>query len=100
VQFVDASGRVTLDLDGNAATLLSSCLKLRFDGEFGRAAAGDAFFGTVHVDASSADALAALTVAPAPGGLTIELNGADGSAELGPVVLHRATTPVAAPGSC
>jgi len=101
VQFVDASGRVTLDLDGNAATLLSSCLKLRFDGEFGRAAAGDAFFGTVHVDASSADTLAALTVAPAPGGgLTIELNGADGSTELGPVVLHSAIAPVSAPGSC
>lgn len=101
VQFVDASGRVTLDLDGNAATLMSSCLKLRFDGEFGHAAAGDAFFGTVHVEAAGADALASLSAAPATGGgLTIELRDADGKTLLGPVVVRRAAIPVSAPSGC
>jgi hypothetical protein len=101
VQFVDASGRVTLDLDGNAAKLVSSCLHLRFDGEFGRAANGDGFFGTVHVDTGGADTLAALTAAPAPAGsLTIELRDADGNILLGPVVVRRAIIPVSGPGGC
>ena len=101
VHFVDASGRVTLDFDGNAATLMASCLKLRFDGEFGHTASGDAFFGTVHVDASNPDALASLTVAPAPGvGLTIELRDADGRTLLAPVVVRRAFLPVSPPSSC
>ena len=101
LQFVDASGRVTLDLDGNAATLASSCLELRFDGEFGHAATGDAFFGTVHVDMSTADTLASLIAAPAPGGgLTIELHDTGGNTLLGPVALHRATVPAPAPSGC
>jgi hypothetical protein len=101
VQFVDASGRITLDLDGNAATLLSSCLKLRFDGDFSHAASGDAFFGTVHVDASNGDALASLIAAPASGGgLTVELRDVDGKMLLGPVVLQRAVVPVPAPSGC
>jgi len=101
VQFIDASGRVTLDLDGNAATLLSSCLKLRFDGDFGHAASGDAFFGTVHVEASNGEALASLIAAPAAGGgLTVELRDVDGKTLLGPVVLRRAVIPVSAPSGC
>jgi hypothetical protein len=99
VQFVDASGRVTLDLNGNAATLLSSCLKLRFDGDFGHAPSGDAFFGTVHVEAG--DALASLIASPASGGgLTVELRDVDGKTLLGPVVLQRAVIPVSAPSGC
>ena len=101
VQFVDATGRVTLDLDGNAATLMSSCLRLRFDGEFGRNATGEAFFGTVRLDAGGVDALASLTAAPAPaGGLTIELRDADGMTVLGPVVVRRALIPVSTPSGC
>ena len=101
LQFVDASGRVTLDLDGNAATLLSSCLKLRFDGDFGHAASGEAFFGTVRFEASNGDALASLVAAPAAGGgLTVELRDVGGKTLLGPVVLRRAVIPVSAPSGC
>lgn len=100
VQFVDASGRVTLDLGGNAATLVSSCLKLRFEGDFGHAASGDAFFGTV-VDASNGEALASLIAAPASGGgLTVELRDVAAKTLLGPVVLRRALVPVSAPSGC
>jgi hypothetical protein len=100
VQFVDATGRITLDLDGNAAALLSSCLHLRFDGDFGHAASGDAFFGAVQVDASSAG-LASLVVAPAAGGgLTATLRDVDGKTLLGPVALQRAGVPQSAPNGC
>jgi len=101
VQFVDADGRVTLDLAGNAATLVSSCQKLRFDGDFGHAASGDAFFGTVQLQASNAETLASLAAAPAPGGgVNVELRDAAGNALLGPIVLRRATVPLAAPNAC
>jgi hypothetical protein len=101
VQFVDASGRVTLDLDGNAATLLSSCLKLRFDGDFGHAASGDAFFGTVHFEASNGEALASLIAAPAAGGgLTVELRDVDGKTLLGPRRAAARGRPVSAPSGC
>jgi len=101
VQFVDATGRVTLDLDGNSATLMSSCLKLRFDGDFGHAASGDAFFGTMHVEAGNDEALASLIAAPASGGgLTVELRDVDGKTLLGPAVLRRAVIPVSAPSGC
>jgi hypothetical protein len=101
LQLVDAAGRVTLDVDGNSATLASSCLKLRFDGEFGRRAAGDAFFGSFRVEGATGDVLASLAAAPAPGGgLTVELRDVDGNGVLGPVALHRATTVLPAPNGC
>ena len=101
VQLVDVGGRVTLDLAGNTATLASSCLKLRFDGDFGHAASGDAFFGTVQLQASNAETLGALTAAPATGGgLIVELRDAGGTTLLGPIVLQHATVPLAAPKAC
>jgi hypothetical protein len=100
VQFVDAGGRITLDLNGNSATLASSCLHLRFVGDFGRAASGDAFFGSIQSDAAS-EALATLTAAPAAdGGLTVDLRDADGKPVLGPVVLRRAAVALPAPNGC
>ena len=101
VQFVDADGQVTLDISGNAATLASSCLHLRFSGEFGHAATGDAFFGSIQNEASNAEALAALTAAPAAGGgLTVELRDVDGKSVLGPVVLRRAAIALPVPNAC
>ncbi|MBV9890078.1 MAG: hypothetical protein JO090_04230 [Rhizobacter sp.] len=99
VQFVDASGHVTLDVNGNAATLQSSCLQLRFDGEFGRSAGGEAFFGSAV--AADGAALASLSVASVAGpGLIVELRDVDGKPLLGPVVLNRAAAPMTAPAGC
>ncbi len=99
VQFVDASGRVTLDVDGNDATLQSSCLQLRFDGSFGRNAGGEAFFGSAV--AAGGGTPASLTVVPVAGpALSVELRDVDGKTLLGPVVLQRAAVPTTAPAGC
>lgn len=102
VQFVDAAGQVTLDVNGNVARLASSCLGLRFDGEFGRSAAGEGFFGSYQVDASGVDALATLSALPTPGGggLTVELRDVDGQLVAGPLQLRRAPVPQPAPNPC
>jgi hypothetical protein len=101
VQLVDAAGRVTLDVSGNSATLASSCLQLRFDGDFGRGAAGEGFFGSFRVAGGTVDVIASLAAAPAPGGgLTVELRDLDGNVVLAPVVLHRATVRLPSPNAC
>jgi len=103
VQFVDAAGQVTLDIDGNLATLRALCLRLRFGGEFGRSAGNaEAFFGSYEVDASGIDVLAALSAVPVAGGgaLTITLRDVDGQALIGPLLLRRALVPLPAPKSC
>jgi len=102
VQFVDAAGQVTLDVEGNVARLASSCLRLVFDGEFGRSAAGDGFFGSYRVDADGVDVLATLSALPTPGGggLTVELRGVDGQVVAGPLLLHRALVAQSAPNPC
>lgn len=102
IQFVDAAGQVTLDVDGNVARLASSCLGLHFSGEFGRSAAGEAFFGSFQVDANGIDALATLAALPASGGggLTVELREVDGHLVAGPLLLRRAAVALAAPNPC
>jgi hypothetical protein len=103
VQFVDAAGQVTLDINGNLAKLEASCLRLRFDGEFGRSGGNaEGFFGSYEVDANGIDVLAALSAVPVPGGgaLTIELRGVDGNAVIGPMLLRRAMVPLPAPNPC
>jgi len=103
VQFVDAAGQVTLEIDGNLAKLEASCLRLRFDGEFARNAAGaEGFFGSYEVDANGIDVLAVVTAVPVSGTgtLTTELRGVDGHAVVGPVSLRRATAPLPAPKPC
>ena len=102
IQFVDAAGQVTLDVDGNDARLASSCLGLHFNGEFGRSAAGEGFFGTLQVDATGVDALATLSVLAARGGggLTVELRDVDGQLVAGPLLLRRAPVPQSAPNPC
>ena len=103
VQFVDAAGQVTLDIDGNLATLRASCLRLRFGGEFGLSAGtAEAFFGSYEVDASGIDVLAALSAVPVAGGgaLTITLHGVDGQVLIGPLLLRRSPVPLPTPKSC
>lgn len=102
VQFVDAAGQITLDVNGNLAELEASCLRLRFNGEFGRGAGGaEGFFGSYEVDGNGIDVLAALSAVPVAGGaLTIELRDIDGHVAVGPVLLRRATAPLPAPNPC
>ncbi|MGZ5237334.1 MAG: hypothetical protein ACXWCV_13560 [Caldimonas sp.] len=103
VQFVDAAGRITLDLNGNLARLDSSCLRLRFSGEFGNGTGGtQGFFGSYEIDGNGVDVLAALSAVPVAGAgaLTIELRDIDGRVALGPVLLRRAAVPLLAPNSC
>ncbi|HEY2189239.1 MAG TPA: hypothetical protein VGH48_11815 [Caldimonas sp.] len=101
IEFVDVAGQVTLDLNGNVATLESSCQRLEFSGEFGRYAAGEGFFGTYHVDTSGIDAFAIVSASPAAGsGLTVELRDFSGQVVLGPLLLRRATVPLPAPSPC
>ena len=103
VQFVDAAGQVTLEIDGNLAMLEASCLRLRFDGEFARSSAGaEGFFGSYEVDADGVDVLAVLSAVPlaGAGALTIELRDVNGHGIIGPVVLRRATAPLPAPKPC
>lgn len=103
ILFVDAAGQVTLELNGNLATLDASCLRLHFSGEFGRGTAGaQGFFGSYEIDANGIDVLAALTAVPvaAGGALTVELRDVDGRVAVGPVLLHRVTGPLPAPKAC
>ena len=102
VQFADAAGQVVLELNGNLALLDDSCLKLHFSGEFGTTAGGvQGFFGSYEIDRNGIDVLAALSAAPAAGGaLTTTLNGVDGQAVVGPVLLQRVVGPLRAPNPC
>lgn len=91
--FADAAGKTALEIQDGRATLVATCQRLRFSGEFGVAATGggQAFFGTVRDDASGAESFAALTAVAVPGGiaLTIELRDLDGRVLLGPEVMLR-----------
>jgi len=103
VQFVDAAGQVTLDVNGNLARLGASCLRLRFSGEFGMGTGGaQGFYGSYAIDGKGVDVLAALSAVPLAGGgaLTIELRDSDGRVAVGPVLLRRATVPLPAPNPC
>ena len=102
LQFVDAAGQVTLELNGNLAKLEASCLRLRFSGEFGVGTGGaQGFFGSYEVDGNGIDVLAAMSAVPVGGGgLTVVLRNVAGYVAVGPVLLHRATGPLPAPGPC
>jgi hypothetical protein len=101
VQFVDAAGRITLDLNGDTATLQAACERLRFTGEFGIGAGGvQGFFGSYEVDANGVDLLAALSAAPGEGMLTISLRDIGGNVLVQPVLLQRAAVPLPAPNPC
>jgi len=102
VQFVDAAGQVVLQVNGNLATLDASCLRLHFSGEFGSGTAGvQGFFGSYEVDGNGIDVLAAMSAVPVGGGgLTVVLRNVAGYVAVGPVLLHRATGPLPAPGPC
>lgn len=103
VQFVDAAGQVTLEVNGNLAQLDASCLRLRFSGEFGAGTGNvEGFFGSYEVGGNGIDVLAALSAVPAAGAgaLTIELRNVDGQVAVGPVLLRRATVPLPTPQPC
>jgi hypothetical protein len=103
VQFVDAAGQVTLQVNGNLATLDASCLRLHFSGEFGTGTGGtQGFFGSYQIGGNGFDVLAALSTVPAAGGgaLTVELRDVDGRAAVGTVLLQRATAPLPPPSPC
>lgn len=103
IQFVDAAGQVTLEMNSNLATLDASCLRLHFSGEFGGDAAGaQGFFGSYEIDANGIDVLAALIAVPGAGGgaLSIELRDVDGHVAVGPVLLRRVAGPLPAPKPC
>src|SRR5450755_1357750 len=94
VQFVDAAGQVTLEVNGNLAQLDASCLRLRFSGEFGVGTGNvEGFFGSYEVGGNGIDVLAALSAVPAAGAgaLTIELREVDGHVAVKPVLLRRAS---------
>jgi hypothetical protein len=102
VQFADAAGQIVLELNGNVAQFDDACLRLHFSGEFGTTNGGaQGFFGSYQIAATGIDVLAALTAVTAPGGgLTVELQDVGGVAIVGPLLLQRATVPLAGPNSC
>lgn len=102
-RFVDAAGHVTLEVNGNVATLDAVCLRLRFDGEFAVGAGGlQGFFGSYQVGGAGVDALAALLAVPVAGGgaMTIELRDTQGRVVINPVLLQRTTAVMPAPNPC
>jgi len=103
VQFVDAAGQVTLEVNGNLAKLDASCLRLHFSGEFGKGTgSNEGFFGSYQVNADGIDVLAALSAVPVSGGaaLTIELRDVNGRVAIGPVLLRHAIAPPPPPNPC
>jgi hypothetical protein len=100
VRFVDATGTLVLEVDGNDVHLDASCLHLHFDGSYGtRSGAAPAFFGVSMVD--SVESLAALAVQKAdPSGLSIELRDADGQVVIGSTTLQRAAATLPMPQPC
>ncbi len=102
VRFVDASGLLVLEIEGNDARLDGACQKLHFDGSYGtRSAAAPGFFGVYTVEGIAAEGFAALSVAEAgAGGLTIELRDAAGQVLIGLATLQRASGTLPAPGPC
>jgi len=103
VRFADIAGQVTLELNGNLATLDALCLRLHFGGEFGvDAGSVEGFFGSYDIGGSGMNRLAALSAVPMAGGgvLTVELRDADGSVVVKPVLLQRVTTMLPAPSPC
>jgi hypothetical protein len=103
VRFADVAGQVTLELNGNLATLDARCQRLRFSGEFGVDAGGvEGFFGFYDVGGSGMSRLAALSAVPVAGGaaMTVELRDADASVVVKPVLLQRVTSVMPAPIPC
>lgn len=100
VRFVDASGVLVLEIDGNDVRLDVSCLHLHFDGSYGtRSAAAPAFFGVYVID--GAESLAALAVQKAdPSGLSIELRDIGGQLIIGSTTLQRAGATLPTPQPC
>jgi hypothetical protein len=99
-----SEGATDLTITGNSAHLEAPCLGLRFDGDWGVAAAGDArFFGSYATAAAPTPVAATLAVdaVPGPGGaLRVTLRQADGAVVLGPRVLSRVPTPAVEPAVC
>ena len=87
-----ASGGATdLAITGNSAHLEAPCLGLRFDGDWGVAATGEArFFGSYGTAAAPPPVAATLAVDTVPGqggALRVTLRQADGTVVFGPVAL-------------
>ena len=97
-------GQTQLTLAGNTAHLEASCPGLRFEGDWGIAAAGDArFFGRYGTAATPAPVAATLVVEAVPGKdplLRVTLRQADGAIVLGPLELSRVATPASEPAAC
>lgn len=102
VRFVDATGLLVLEIEGNDARLDGACQKLHFDGLYGtRSAGAPGFFGVYTVESVAAESFAVLIVAKAGGGgLTIELRDVSGQVIIGSVTLQRAGATLPAPGPC
>ena len=90
VRFVDATGNLVLEFDGNDVRLDAPCLHLQFDGSYGtRNGAAPAFFGVYVID--GVENLAALALQKAdPGGLSIELRDIGGRVIIASTTLQRA----------
>ncbi len=94
--FADAGARVSATLQDNSIELEARCARWRFSGEWGINSLGEArYYGYVMDESSGLRRLAALSVAPLPGGLQVRLLASDGSGLLGPVdLLAQAAAPV------
>jgi len=100
IRFVDASGVLVLEIDGNDVHLDAACLRLQFDGSYGtRSAAAAAFFGVYVIDGT--ESLAALAVQKAdPSGVSIELRDVGGQVIIGSTTLQRAAATLPTPQPC
>ena len=101
---VAQGGTLTLTIQGNSVELVERCRKLRFTGDWGITADGDArFFGSYTLD-SMAPVIASVSLLPMPSAnaneLSVVVRDAAGRVVLGPVSLQQVATPVGATLAC
>ena len=101
---VAQGGNLTLTIQGDSVELVDPCRKLRFTGDWGITADGDArFFGSYTQD-SMAPVISSVAVLPTSSAnaneLSVVVRDATGRVVLGPVSLQQVAAPFGATPAC